>query len=220
MKSLLIRLIFIFIPLCLLAHIKAMAIEEPKFKVLLKEDAFEVREYEKRLSAVTVTSGDMDQAGNQGFRRIADFIFGNNKASTSESSASEKIAMTAPVVMMPFSPDSTNADALGSSLKVKESSTWQVEFSMPSVYDANTLPKPNNPDVKITAVPNKTYAVLTYSGLNTERRVQEKIDALKAWLQQKGFAEKSQAILARYNPPWTLPPWRRNEIWIEIAWTP
>jgi hypothetical protein len=216
MKHLLIRLVFAFISLCLLAHTKAMAIEEPKFTVLLKEEPFEVRAYEKRLSAVTITSGDMDRAGNQGFRRIADFIFGNNQAQSGESAVSEKIAMTAPVVMMPIKADSDST----SKLKVKDSNTWQVEFTMPSAYELTTLPKPNNPEVQITALPNKTYAVLTYSGLNTENRVQEKIDLLKAWLQQKGYPEKSQAILARYNPPWTLPPWRRNEIWIEIAWTP
>ncbi len=220
MKSFLLRLVFISLSLCLLTHNNAMAIEEPKFAVLLKEDAFEVRAYEKRLSAVTIASGDMDRAGNQGFRRIADFIFGNNKASSPESSASEKIAMTAPVVMMPLKLEAANSDTLAANLKVKESNTWQVEFSMPSSYDANTLPKPNNPEVKITSQPNKTYAVLTYSGLNTESRVQEKIDLLKSWLQHKGFEEKSQPILARYNPPWTLPPWRRNEIWIEITWTP
>lgn len=198
-----------------------MAIEEPKFTTLLKEDAFEVRTYEKRLSAVTITSGDMDQAGNQGFRTIADYIFGNNKSNTTNASGSEKIAMTAPVLMMPLKSDSATAfEPSESKLSVKESNTWQVEFNMPSAYDAHTLPQPNNPNVKITTMPNQTYAVLTYSGLNTQRRVQEKIDTLKTWIQFKGFEEKSQAILARYNPPWTLPPWRRNEIWIEIAWKP
>ena len=79
----------------------AMAIEEPAFKVLLKTDSFEVRQYAPILIAETVVEGDMDEASNKGFRKIADYIFGNNRASTTGGSA--KIAMTAPVTVEPQS---------------------------------------------------------------------------------------------------------------------
>jgi len=52
--------------------------------------------------------------------------------------------------------------------------------------------------------------------LNTQSKVQEQIDSLQAWIQSKGWSALGPAQLARYDPPWTLPFWRRNEIWIEI----
>ena len=191
----------------------AMAIEEPSYKTLVQDGSMEVRLYEPRLSAVTHLSGDMDQASNQGFRRIADFIFRNNtsnRPSTESSSASaEKIAMTAPVIVKPHGSQASGA-------AYQNAENWSVEFVMPKVYTQDTLPRPNNPQVSITAIPTKTYAVLTYSGLNTQSRIQKEIDALSAWIQSKGFKATGEPQLARYDPPWTLPFWRRNEIWIEL----
>jgi len=192
----------------------AMAIEEPTYKTLVQDGSMEVRLYEPRLSAVTHLSGDMDQASSQGFRRIADFIFRNNtstRASAESPSANaEKIAMTAPVIVKP-----QGSPANGAAYKSTEN--WSVEFVMPKVYTQDTLPRPNNPQVTITPIPAKTYAVLNYSGLNTESRIQKEIDALSAWIQSKGFKATGEPQLARYDPPWTLPFWRRNEIWIELS---
>ena len=79
----------------------AMAIEEPKYEVVQTEGAFEIRKYAPILVAETFVDGDMDEASNKGFRLIADFIFGNNQVA--DSSASSKIAMTAPVTVEPVS---------------------------------------------------------------------------------------------------------------------
>jgi hypothetical protein len=194
----------------------AMAIEEPAFKTWVQEGAMEVRLYEPRLSAVTYLTGDMDQASNQGFRRIADFIFRNNTpahpSGESLSTGPEKIAMTAPVIVQPQSiPKTPNTDS-----EYKSAGQWAVEFVMPKAYTQDNLPRPNNPEVEIKPIPAKTYAVLTYSGFNTEQRVQREIDALTAWIQTKGWQSIGPPQLARYDPPWTLPFWRRNEIWIEL----
>ncbi len=202
--------------LCLMFVIglqSAMAIEEPSYKTLVQEGNLQVRLYEPRLSAVTRLSGDMDQASNQGFRRIADFIFRSNtppKTSNSGTDASaEKIAMTAPVIVQPETVEPTHSS-------YKNTQSWAVEFVMPKQYTVESLPRPINPQVQITEVPAKTYAVLTYTGLNTQSKVQEQIDSLQAWIQSKGWSALGPAQLARYDPPWTLPFWRRNEIWIEI----
>jgi len=91
---------------------------------------------------------------------------------------------------------------------------WRVHFVMPSAYTLSTLPKPNNPTVQLREVPAKTWSVLSYSGFNTEVGMQQRTDELVAWL----AAQKSRppaarsSQLARYNPPWTLPMFRRNEI--------
>lgn len=188
-----------------------MAIEEPKYQVLLKDKTFEVRKYAPYLVAETTVQADMDKASNQGFRRIADFIFGNNKISDSEQDSSKngstKIAMTAPVVTEPL--------ALVQDPMV-HSNEWRISFVMPSEYNEKTLPKPNNKEVVIKNVAEKYYAVFNYTGLNGAEKVQDNSNLLVNWIQQNNFKPIGAPKLARYDPPWTLPMFRRNEILIEI----
>lgn len=181
----------------------AMAVEEPTYQTLVKDGAFELRRYPSLVVAETVVKGDMDAASNQGFRRIADFIFGNNAATTADKKTT--IAMTAPVVVEPVSdPD------------FKSAPEWRVQFVMPGQYSLDSLPRPNNPAVELRQAPARTAAVVTYSGLNGEAKVQAKIEELKAWLAARELVPLTPPQLARYDPPWTLPPWRRNEIQIVV----
>jgi len=194
----------------------AMAIEEPSFKVIVKSGNFELRQYAPMLVAETLVDGDMDDAGSTGFRRIADYIFGNNQVQTSTGSA--KIAMTAPVTMEPQSQKiaMTAPVALMPAESMGASKQWRVHFVMPSQYNMNTIPKPKNPDVKLREIPGKLFAVSSFTGFNTQTRVQAKTDELNVWIGQKNLKVLSQAQLARYDPPWTLPMFRRNEVMIEV----
>lgn len=175
-----------------------MAIEEPKYEVLLSEGAFEVRKYAPQLIAETVVAGDMDEASNKGFRLIADFIFGNNQAPNA--AASEKIAMTAPVTVEP-----------------QTAEQWRVNFVMPSRYTLETIPKPKNSAVSLKEIPNKIFVVLKYSGFNSSSKVQAKNQEAKEWALQKNFKIIGVPQLSRYDPPWTLPMFRRNEIMLEVS---
>jgi hypothetical protein len=179
-----------------------MAVEEPKYRVVLQEFPYEVRQYESTLIAETHVQGSLGEASNKGFRILADFIFGNNRAAAGETP--QKIAMTAPVTV-----DSDQT-----------SKAWRVQFTMPASYNLNTLPKPNNPAVAIRALPTKTYAVIVFSGLAGEQKTLEKTRQLNLWCQSRNLQVVGLAQLARYNPPWTLPPWRRNEIMIELVAMP
>ena len=194
----------------------AMAIEEPSFKVIVKSGNFELRQYAPMLVAETLVDGDMDDAGSTGFRRIADYIFGNNQVQTSTGSA--KIAMTAPVTMEPQSQKiaMTAPVALMPAESMGASKQWRVHFVMPSQYNMNTIPTPKNPDVKLREIPGKLFAVSSFTGFNTQTRVQAKTDELNAWIGQKNLKVLSQAQFARYDPPWTLPMFRRNEVMIEV----
>ena len=199
-----------------------MAIEEPRFTILSKEGAIELRQYAPFLIAETLVEGDMDEASNRGFRLIADFIFGNNQAPDNPG-GSAKIAMTAPVTVVPEPPSQkiamtapvtvAPADQGASPMAGKR---WRVHFVMPSQYSLATLPKPNNSAVTVREVPAKRYAVLGYSGFNTESRVQQRTTELLAWLKANNLSPISAPQLARYDPPWTLPMWRRNEIMVEL----
>jgi hypothetical protein len=183
-------------------------IEEPAYSVKMAEADFEVREYAPRIVAETTVSGDFADAPGIGFRRLADYIFGNNTTKTeiamtapvAQERQSEKIAMTAPV----------------SQERIKDSS-WLITFTMPSAYTIESLPKPNSDLVTIKQLPPAKFAVVKFSGFNKQKTVIEKTDSLRQWLRTKSINEKgAEPIYARYNPPWT--PWflRRNEILIEL----
>jgi effector-binding domain-containing protein len=187
-----------------------MAIEEPPFTTTDQEAPFEIRQYEPMVIAEVTVEGSRDEASNKGFRLIADFIFGNNEASNKES---QKIVMTAPVTIEP------QKIAMTAPVTIDQSSDkgWRVQFVMPKQYTMETLPKPKNPLVNIKELPAKRYAVIKFSGLNNLEKIENNTKQLKEWIDAKHLQALGQPQLARYNPPWTLPPWRRNEILIEIA---
>ena len=199
----------------------ALAIEEPKYKVLNQDAGFELRQYAALIVAETWVDGDMDAASNKGFRVIADYIFGNNKAP--QSTQSSKIAMTAPVTLAPDAqPLKLDMTAPVSLQPAVEASTWvqtqrwRVQFVMPDKYTLESLPIPNNGAVKLREVPAKTVAVAKYSGLNTDSRIRKETQALTDWAQARKLVPSGPPQLARYDPPWALPMLRRNEIQLEI----
>ncbi len=173
-----------------------MAIEEPKFKLLEKDKDFELRLYAPKIIAEVLVNGTLQESSSKGFRLIADFIFGNN---TSQSGKSEKISMTAPVGVH------------------QASNGCKVYFVMPSQYTLDTLPKPNNPLVNIKEIPEQKFAVIRFSGLVNEEKMRKKLSELDKWLASKKLKSIGNPELARYNPPWTLPFLRRNEVMVEIV---
>ena len=200
----------------------AMAVEEPKFEVLAQDSRFEVRRYAPLIVAETWVDGDMDTASNKGFRAIADYIFGNNTAPQTQHSS--KIAMTAPVTLEPQGQPTQLAMTAPVTVQPAPDAPgwvaaqrWRVQFVMPNQYTLATLPRPNNNTVTLREVPGKTVAVATYSGFNTDNRIQTETQALLGWMQARQLLAAGPAQLARYDPPWTLPIWRRNEIQIEVT---
>ena len=197
-----------------------MAIEEPKYEVIQTDGAFEMRKYAPILIAETMVDGDMDEASNKGFRLIADYIFGNNQVV--DSNANTKIAMTAPVTVEPVS----QKIAMTAPVTVEPQSTdtnmqlakkWRIHFVMPSQYTLANIPKPKNDVITLKEVPSKYFLVYSYSWLNTLSRVQNKIDETLEWANRKGLKVIGAPKLSRYDPPWTLPMFKRNEIMLEVA---
>lgn len=193
----------------------AMAIEEPKYEVRTSQAPFELRHYAPTLIAQTLVEGDMDAASNKGFRLIADFIFGNNLAAGSEQAA--KIAMTAPVTVEPQSSKIAMTAPVTIEPQLGSAQQWRVHFVMPSQYTLANIPKPKNSAVTLHELPSKYFVVHRYSGFNTEARVQEKTDEALAWAKQQSLKVVGTPQLSRYDPPWTLPMFRRNEIMVEVA---
>ena len=183
-----------------------MSVKTPKYDIVTSDDSIEVRRYEPLIVAETKVRGEFGDAANIGFRRLANYIFGGNKAQT-------KIAMTAPVAQTAFS------EKIAMTAPVAQSEVdgaFVIAFTMPADYTLATLPIPNDPSVTLRAVPAQKVAAIRFSGFWSESRYKEHLTILQDWMQERGFAAAATPTWARYNPPWT--PWflRRNEILIDI----
>lgn len=202
--------------LCLKAPI-VMAIEEPSYQVLKQSEHFELRQYESQLIAEVTVQGSLSEASNKGFRVVADYIFGNNQVSQASSNQSEKIAMTAPVVIEPQSSKiAMTAPVVVEKKGASEQQQWTLYFVMPKSYRMDNLPKPNNPQVQIKEIKNKKVAVIRFSGWVDEEKLADRTAELQTWMKQEQLIAIGEPQLARYNPPWTLPWWRRNEVFIPV----
>jgi hypothetical protein len=184
----------------------SMAIEEPKFVVESKNDTYEIRKYEPVIVAETVIDAGFEDAGNQAFKLLADFIFGNNQSQ-------KKISMTAPVTQKEVSQKISMTAPVS---QVKTQGGYLVQFTMPSEFTLETLPKPNNERVKIKMLSAKRVAVIRYSGRWTESNYSEHLEELKKALSKDNIKTVGEPILSRYDPPFMLWFLRRNEIWLEL----
>jgi effector-binding domain-containing protein len=189
-------------------------IETPKYSVVEKRDGYEIREYEPQIVAEVTVEGPQDKALNQGFRKIADYIFGNNTKVSGAGSGSEKIAMTAPVLEQTGTSEKISMTA--PVLEQGTSGKHVVSFVMPSSYTLESLPKPGNSEVTLREVPKRKYAVLRFSGYAPESKSAKKKATLLDFAKRDALDTIGEPILAQYNPPWTPPFMRRNEVMVEV----
>ena len=187
----------------------AMATEEPEFKLISEEAEFQIREYDPKIIAQVEVEGDFDEASSMGFKLLADYIFGNNLLD----GTSKKISMTTPVEMTPLA---ENLLMTSSVMDDQVNNKWSINFVMPQEFSLDTLPKPNNSQVNIIEVPKEKYAVIVFSGLVRESSYAEKAELLSNYLEENSFKQQGAIKIARYNPPWTLPFFRRNELMVRI----
>lgn len=192
----------------------SMATEEPKYTVIEQSGAFELRAYDSMVVAETKISGSLDEASGAGFRVIADYIFGNN---TSRSGDSEKVSMTTPVIVAPLVKEPPQSEKISMTAPVsmaRMEGQWRMHFVMPQEYTLDSLPIPNNPAVVLRETPERKYAVIRFSGFVDEAKTARKTAELMTWLAKKEIIPIGHPEIARYNPPWTLPFFRRNEIMV------
>lgn len=166
-------------------------VEQAKYTVITKYGSIEIRQYEPMIVAETEINGQRQEAISQGFRIIADYIFGNNLTR-------QNVAMTAPVTQQ------------------SQGTSWTVRFVMPSNYTMESLPKPNNSLVKIQKMEAKRFAVIRFSGTPTEDSIKKHTAELEEFIHTNNLKILSEPIYAFFNPPWTLPFLRRNEVMMEI----
>lgn len=188
----------------------ALAIEEPGYGVLEKHGSIELRSYDEIVLAETLVDADFDAAGNQAFRRLFGYISGKNRSQVKidmtapvvQEAMSEKIAMTAPVVQQ------------------QDDQGWRVAFVVPDLYTWHNAPEPTDPEVSLRLVPERTMAVLRFSGGWSAEKFKAKEAELRTALADRGWTPAGPSVFARYDPPFK--PWflRRNEVMIPVATEP
>ncbi len=184
-----------------------MATEEAPYTVIKTDDIFELREYAPQVLAEIIVEGELENAGNKAFRPLFRYISGDNKslgkiamtAPVSQEQKGEKLSMTAPVSLQ--------------SVQGK----WGVSFTMPASYTMETLPTPDNPNIKLRQVPARRVAAVRYSGFWSEEKYLLNKEKLDRWIRENRFTVVGEPVWARYNPPFTLWFMRRNEILIPVA---
>ena len=179
---------------------------EPEYQVLLRDGEFEIRSYPPLLVAESLVASDYSEAGSIGFKRLAGYIFGGN-------TRREKMAMTTPVFR---EADGEDIAMTAPVLQQTDGRQWLMSFVMPTGYSLETLPIPLDADVVLKQLPAKKVAVLQYSGSLSEDVIFDNSQTLLDWLKQRSLKPISSTRSAAYDPPWTLPMLRRNEIHVDI----
>lgn len=185
--------------------------EEPSFRVVKSEEAFELRDYEPMIVAEVTHSGDRRRASGRSFQRLAAYIFGQDRPEGGEAIAmtapviqdrvdqNEKIAMTAPVIQ-----EETTTD------------TWRMRFVMPAKYTMETLPTAPE-DITLTMVPARRVATVKFNGYGSPRDLAQMEEFLTEWIVKQSLTPKGDFEYAFYDAPMVPASVRRNEVMIEVV---
>lgn len=185
----------------LLGGIALAETEQPNYSVEARSGDVELRLYSPTIVAEVTVAGNRDAAVNEGFRILAGYIFGGNEPAA-------KIAMTAPVTQQPgeriaMTAPVTQAEAAGG---------WIVRFTMPASWTLQTLPKPKDARIRLVPVPERRVAAIRFSGLRTDARLASEAERLADFIRTRKLQPRGPLVYAYYDPPWTLPFLRRNEV--------
>ena len=180
-------------------------VEEPSYEVISSHKSIQIRRYHAMLVAEVTQKGDRKTAISKGFRVLADYIFGNN-------TVQQKIAMTAPVSQTKSEKIQMTAPVVQAPIK----NAWKIQFVMPKIYRLETLPKPNNELIQIKQVPEQKRVVIRFSGKANDFKIRQKEQELTQYIEDQNLEVNSTVFYAFYNPPWTPPFLRRNEIMLVV----
>ena len=208
-------ILWAFVGVAVIAAIAAAAagpimsrVEQPEYQVTSSEGSIEIRKYGAMIAAEVEVKGERKTAINEGFRLIAAYIFGANGPNA-------KIAMTAPVQQQ-------GKQSIAMTAPVTQQAgdgVWTVRFIMPKSWTLETLPAPTDQRVKLTPVPARRVIAVRFSGSADDGLVATRTAELRSYAAEHQLSVTGEPLLAFYNPPWTLPFFRRNEIMMEFAGT-
>jgi effector-binding domain-containing protein len=184
-----------------------MAEETPQYKVIQSIGEIEVRDYHSFITAnVTVKADSYEQAANNGFSYLANYIFGGNVSK-------ESLAMTSPVTVQKSEKIKMTTPVL-----ISKEKDYTVSFIMPSGYTLENLPTPQSSNISFTTVPKRRLAAIRFSGFFNQDSINKNIKSLELFVKKEKLITKGEYIVAGYNGPFTLWFLQRNEVMIEIEY--
>jgi hypothetical protein len=183
---------------------------QPAYTVTGHIGALELRRYGPRLAAdVTVPGSEID-ARSAGFRTLAGYIFGAN---TKQGGGSGTIEMTAPV-------EQARGEKVAMTAPVAQERAgkdgWTVRFFLPAAMTLATAPRPRDPAIHLVEVPPAEMAVLRFSGIPGKEAVATERARLLAAIEASAWKAVGEPVAWFYDPPWTLPWLRRNEVAVPV----
>ncbi|KAI5083059.1 hypothetical protein GOP47_0002802 [Adiantum capillus-veneris] len=213
-----------------------ISVETPKYTVFASGTDYEIREYGANI--VAEVTYDPSKSNSGGFMILANYIGAlGNPQNVKGGQKGEEIAMTAPVLTAagggPAEKINTTAPsekiAMTAPVLTEENRADDVDqgkkglmvmqFVLPSKYTSvDDVPRPTDSRVRVKEVSSRKYGVLKFSGIAEDKLVQKKVDRLKQVLQEAGYKVTGQHILAQYNPPWTIPFLRTNEVMLPVEY--
>lgn len=203
-------LFLMILPLGSLLSANSSRVEEPPFEILQEDGLIQIRQYSEMVVVETRVEDNYRNAGNIAFRRLFQYISGNNVSA-------QKIPMTAPVLA-----ENTQGERIPMTAPVlaeeQEGNGWVYQFILPGDMSYEDAPRPTHSLVSLRRIPARTVAVIRYSGSWTESAMEAKTEELSEWLREQGLESISAPSSASFNPPWVIPMFRRNEVWVEISW--
>lgn len=184
---------------------------EPAYEVLRDEPPFEIRVYPALAVAITPMGAGIGEGTGGAFQRLFGYISGDNRTE-------REVAMTAPVIQQP------EKDEKGKKIEMTApvlqqpdgEGEWRMLFVLPADMTAETAPVPAEESVRIDTLPARRVATIRFSGFLRDSNVVEARERLLHWMQAEGLSPAGPAEVAGYDPPWTLPWFRRNEILIPV----
>lgn len=184
-------------------------IEQPPYEVTSTLSRnIEIRQYAERIAVeTTVTSDDPGDARNAAFRLLFAYISGANEANA-------EIAMTLPVEAPGVAQQIDMTAPVES--QISEAGTT-MKFFLPGRFTSGSAPAPTDDRVRLVLIPAQRLVVMTFSGSRSQDAVSARVAELRAALETLDLNPERSARAFFYDPPWTLPWFRRNEVAIEVA---
>lgn len=189
----LIGLVVAFIGIQAYTTMSTKGTPQQPYTILKTFGELEIRRYPEALTASVLRPGaTYKEISSPGFRSLAGYIFGGNEGG-------KKIAMTSPVHM------ELGADSS------------RMSFVMPSELTMDSLPRPNDADVKLQRVPEEVVAALRFSGFSNDEKIATHAEELLQQVNAAGIEPIGPVRFLGYDPPWQLLA-RRNEVVVSVRW--
>jgi effector-binding domain-containing protein len=165
--------------------------ESAAYTAATTEGDYEVRDYpELAIASTTAPLKDGKRSDDGQFMQLFGYITGKNEKT-------QKIEMTTPVFM-------------------DGEKRTRMSFVLPKTIAADQAPKPSNEKISVTKLPARKMAVLRFSGSSNAETEEAKLALLKTWAAEKKLTITGEPVVAYYDPPFTPPKLRRNEVMLPV----